>query len=344
MTSEDRAAAVLEAAVNDRAFPGAVAEMGSVSGALWHHAAGRLTYEPASPRTRTETIYDLASLTKVVSTTSLAMRLAQRGALDIDDAASSWFPEWREGPFQDVRVRDLLEHSAGLAAWLPLFREHTGRGEFRSAIAALAPDYPPRSKSVYSDLGFLLLGHVVESAGGRPLDEMFETLKGDASLPTELAYAAAGSEIAPTEFDPWRGRLPVGEVHDENAAALGGVAPHAGLFGTASSVGSFARLVLRTFEEDTALGTPALMARFATRSTVPGSSRALGWDTMLPSSSCGERMSGGAIGHTGFTGTSLWIDRTRDRYYVLLSNRVHPTRDNNTIRQVRRDFHDAWAY
>jgi CubicO group peptidase (beta-lactamase class C family) len=147
--------------------------------------------------------------------------------------------------------------------------------------------------------------------------------------------------VAPTEFDPWRGRLCAGEVHDENAFALGGVAAHAGLFGTARDVGAFGRVVLRTFREQTPLGTPALMSVFASRSDVPGSSRALGWDTMLPTSSCGMRMSADAIGHTGFTGTSLWIEPSRDRYYVLLTNRVHPTRQNAQIRGVRRAWHDA---
>ena len=343
MTPDARAAAVLEAAVTDGAFPGAAAEMGSMSGALWQHAAGRLTYEAAAPPVGGDTIYDLASLTKVIATTSLAMRLAGSAALDLDARVSTWMPEWQEGAFRDVRVRDLLEHASGLAAWLPLFREHSGRDEFRRAIAALAPDYPPRTKSIYSDLGFIVLGHVIESAGGGGLGEMFDAFREEAALPAAIAYGVTAGNAAPTEFDPWRGRIAAGEVHDENAAALGGVAPHAGLFGTAASVGAFARLALRTFHHDTALGTPEAMERFATRSTVPGSSRALGWDTMLVSSSCGERMSAEAIGHTGFTGTSLWIDPTRDRYYVLLSNRVHPTRENNKIRQVRRAFHDALA-
>ena len=345
MTPESRAASVLDVAVLDGAFPGAVAEVGSAAGAMWQYATGHLTYEPGSPPAGGGTIYDLASLTKVIATTSAAMRLADTGALDIEARVAAWMPEWQDGPFRDVSVRDLLEHSSGLPAWLPLFREHAGREEFRRAIAALAPDYAPRTASVYSDLGFIVLGHVVESASGRALDRMFEDLKAEASLPATISYGApAGAEIAPTEFDPWRGRLAAGDVHDENGAALGGVAPHAGLFGTAASVGAFARLVLRTFDDDTPLGTPAMMARFAARSTVPGSSRALGWDTMLTSSSCGERMSEGAIGHTGFTGTSLWIDRARGRYYVLLSNRVHPTRENRKIQQVRRAFHDAWAH
>ena len=149
---------------------------------------------------------------------------------------------------------------------------------------------------------------------------------------------------APTELDLWRGRLLQGEVHDENAWALGGAAGHAGLFGTAGGVGAFAR----ADPGRTSRGTTADVARsrdhgnlFAPAVDVPGSSRALGWDTMLPTSSCGTRLSPRAIGHTGFTGTSLWIDPAQDLYVVLLTNRVHPTRDNNAVRRVRRDVHDA---
>jgi CubicO group peptidase (beta-lactamase class C family) len=133
----------------------------------------------------------------------------------------------------------------------------------------------------------------------------------------------------------------VGEVHDENAAALGGVAGHAGLFGTVAAVGQFAALVLRTFEATTALASPALMRVFATKTGVTGSSRALGWDTMLPTSSCGTRLSPSAIGHTGFTGTSLWIDPDRDLYVAFLTNRVHPTRQNEALARLRPRVHDA---
>lgn len=336
------AAALLDAAVSDGAFPGATAEMGSAAGPLWHHATGRHTYEPGAPPVTHDTTYDLASLTKVIATTSAAMRLAGRGALDLGAEASRWMPEWRNGPLDGVRVLDLLEHSAGLGAWAPLYQGHAGPEAMRRAIAAMPPDYPPRTKSIYSDLGFLVLGVVIAEAGGAPLDTQFEAFRADAALPSRLRYGVGGTgDVAPTEFDRWRGRMPHGEVHDENAAAFGGAAPHAGLFGAAADVGAFARLVLRTFQEPTALGTPEWMQRFATRSSVPGSSRALGWDTMLPTSSCGARMSARAIGHTGFTGTSLWIDPERGRYYVLLSNRVHPTRENQKIRGVRRAFHDA---
>ena len=346
MPAESRApaAAVLDAAVADGAFPGATAEMGSSEQTLWHHATGRHTYEPAATPVTPSTIYDLASLTKVIATTSAAMRLAGRGALDLETPASRWVPEWPDGPFRDVRVRDLLEHASGLPAWAPIYQDHAGPDAMRRAIAAVPPAYPPRTQSIYSDLGFLLLGIVVADVGGAPLDRQFDAFRVEGALPSRLRYGVAdGADVAPTEFDPWRGRVPRGEVHDENAAAFGGAAPHAGLFGAAADVGAFARLVLRTFTETTPLGTPEWMRIFATRSSVPGSSRALGWDTMLPTSSCGSRMSPRAIGHTGFTGTSLWIDPANDRYYVLLSNRVHPTRENQKIQQVRRDFHDAFG-
>jgi len=338
----DAARAVIDAAVSARAFPGAAAEAGTVDGPLWAAVTGHLTYEPEAAAVTPSSLYDLASLTKVIATTSLAMRLVGDGTLWLDARVRQWMPEWETGPFADVRVRDLLDHSSGLAAWLPLFQTNKGREDYRRAIAALAPVYEPRSKSIYSDLGFIVLGHVLESAAARPLDEMFAKVRDEASLSPTLGYGVEpGRDVAPTEFDPWRGRLLAGEVHDENAFALGGVAPHAGLFGIASDAGAFARLVLRTFRETTPLGTPELMQLFARKSDVPESSRALGWDTMLPSSSCGTRMSPGAIGHTGFTGTSLWIDPARGMYFVLLTNRVHPTRDNNQIRAVRREFHDA---
>lgn len=337
------AAAVLDAAVESRAFPGAVAEAGTSAGPLWAHATGRLTCEDDAARATGATLYDLASLTKVVATTSIAMRLAHHRRLPLDARVSGWMPEWKSGPYADVTVRDLLEHASGLPAWLPLFQARKGREQFREAIAQVFPEYAPRTKSTYSDLGFIVLGHIIENVAQASIDALFEGFRDQAELPASLDYRVeAGRQIAPTEFDPWRGRLLAGEVHDENAFALGGgVAPHAGLFGTAADVGAFARVVLETFTADTPLGTPDLMRMFATKSRVPGSSRALGWDTMLPTSSCGGRLSPDAIGHTGFTGTSLWIDRARDLYFVLLTNRVHPTRENNAIRAVRRDFHDA---
>jgi CubicO group peptidase (beta-lactamase class C family) len=188
----------------------------------------------------------------------------------------------------------------------------------------------------------MVLGFALEAVGQANLDAQFSRLAGPLALDIRYRPARAPN-IAPTEFDAWRRHILCGEVHDENAGALDGIAGHAGLFGSATAVGAFARLVLRTFRERTALGTPEMMRTFATPAQAPVSSRALAWDTMRPTSSCGTRLSATAIGHTGFTGTSLWIDWERDRYIVLLSNRVHPTRANERFVSLRPAIHDAVA-
>jgi CubicO group peptidase (beta-lactamase class C family) len=309
---------------------------------VWRHAAGSLTYEPDSPATTEHTVFDLASLTKAIATTSLAMRHVERGSLALADRVGSRSRFWTGRDRTLVTVRDLMEHCAGLTAWLPFYRDASGRADVEAAIGQGALEYAPWTQSIYSDLGFMLLGFMLEDAAGATLPEQAEPLLG----PLGLRYhppADWKARTAPTEIDQWRGRLLQGEVHDENAWMLGGAAGHAGLFGSAPAVGAFARLVLETFERETALGSPRTLARFVARSTVPRSSRALGWDTMLTTSSCGTRMSARAIGHTGFTGTSLWIDPTTDRYVVLLTNRVHPSREGPGFAPMRARVHDAIA-
>ena len=333
---------LLEAGVADGAYPAAVLEVGREAGVSWRHATGRLTYEPDAAAASEETIFDLASLTKVIVTTTLAMRLEERRAVRLSDPVSAWVPAWRGRDRAHVRVRDLLEHCGGLTAWMPFYREQRGRADMAEAICALPLEYRPWTQAIYSDLGFMLLGFILEDAGGARLDQQF------ASVFNGLAMHFGSREewrarTAPTELDPWRGRMLRGEVHDENAWALGGVAGHAGLFGTAPAVGAFARRVLATCDADTALARRETLARFTRRSTVPRSSRAAGWDTMLPTSSCGTRLSTRAVGHTGFTGTSLWIDPERDLYIVLLTNRVHPTRGNAQLAALRPRIHDAVA-
>ena len=310
-------------AIRERVTPGAVIEVGRRDGVRWRAAFGGLTYDPQGKKTADDTIYDLASLTKVISTASLAMRLVESGAIALD------------------QIRPLLDHSSGLPAHVKLFERASSRETFLAEIRATPLDHPAGSAAVYSDLGFILLGFLLEHAGGAPLDAQFAPI---AARLGEICFNPSAEfvpRIAPTERDPWRGRELRGLVHDENAFALGGVAGHAGLFGTAAAVGAFARVVLDTFVEDTWLAKRATFQEFATRSTVPGSSRALGWDTMLPTSSCGTLMSARAIGHTGFTGTSLWIDPDKDLYVALLTNRVHPTRDGSGIQELRRAVSDA---
>jgi CubicO group peptidase (beta-lactamase class C family) len=330
-------ATLIEAAIRAHAFPGAVVEVGGREAVRWTRAFGTLTYAPDSPHVTLGTIYDLASLTKVIATATQAMRAIDAGALALERRLAEYLPDWRGDDRDTVTIADLLEHASGLTAYLPFFRDHHGRTEFEHAICALPLEYPPRTQSIYSDLGFMLLGFVLADVGF-PLTEF----DGSAAQPRaveEIRFNPPREQrerCAPTELDLWRGRLLQGEVHDENCWALGGIAGHAGLFGTAASMGAFAREILRRVQEE-----DPTLARFVRKSDVPGSSRALAWDTMLPTSSCGTRLSPHAIGHTGFTGTSVWIDPGRDLYVVFLTNRVHPTRDNNQIQRVRRAVHDA---
>ncbi|MCC7007844.1 MAG: beta-lactamase family protein [Acidobacteria bacterium] len=331
-------------AIASRASPAVTLEVGRTEDVLWQHAAGCLTYAPDAPPAKLTTPFDLASLTKVIATTSLVMRAVARGTLAIDTPLSALLAEWRAADRQAVTLRHLLDHSSGLPGHVRLWEHTRGRDGYTHALATLPLERPPGTAAVYSDPGFMLLGFAVERRDGRPLDAQ----AGDIAAVCGASFSFGVSEdvrarTAPTEDDRWRGRLLQGEVHDENAAALGGVAGHAGLFGTAADVGAFARLVLETFRQPTPLGSPLLMREFIRPSAVPGSSRALGWDTMRPTSSCGRLLSPSAIGHTGFTGTSLWIDPARDLYVALLANRVHPSRTNEAWLAWRPRIHDAIA-
>ena len=339
-------------AIERHTFPAATVEVGRATDVLWREAFGSLTYEPDAPSTTTDTIFDLASLTKVIATAPLVMHAVERGALKLDDRVADFIECWRGADRECVTIADLLEHASGLTAYLPLFRDYRGRSEFERAICELPLEYAPRTQSIYSDLGFMLLAFILEHVNAVSFAQQFTALTGD-TVSEPLGFHRASPEragaiersvrdmTAPTELDLWRGRLLQGEVHDENAWALGGAAGHAGLFGTVGAVGEFGRAVLRGLLGGRSFAASETLQRFTTRSGVPGSSRALAWDTMLPTSSCGTRMSPRAIGHTGFTGTSLWIDPEQNLYVVLLTNRVHPTRDNNRIQPFRRQVHDA---
>ncbi len=337
-------AARLEQAAEDRVFPCATLEIGTREGPVFQHACGTLSYETAATPATVDTLFDLASLTKVVATTSVIMRLVDQGRVALDDPVADWFTAWRSRERLAVTVADLLEHAAGLTAYLPFFRDHVGRTDFEHAICTLPLEYVPRAQSIYSDLGFILLAFLaVDAASGAGLDSQFDTLAGDLQLGDMRFRPPAEwlARTAPTEYDPWRGRLVRGEVHDENGWALGGVSGHTGLFGSVSAVGQFARALLATLAGRPLLARPATLARFLRPTTVPGSSRALGWDTMRVTSSCGRRLSPDAFGHTGFTGTSLWIDPARNLYVALLTNRVHPTRNNDAILTFRPVLHDT---
>ena len=325
---------ILDEAIRSRVFPGAVIEIGRTTGPLRTIARGTQTYDPASGRVDARTIYDLASLTKVLATAAVMAGELATGRMRLNDRVRHWIDAWTGEDRQVVTIQDLLEHASGLPGHRPYYRSRRGRASFELAICEEPLAYRPRTESIYSDPGFMLLGFAIENAGGAPLDAQFNAWRDrELGADVELRYtpdAAWHDRTAPTEIMP-NGEMRHGEVHDENAEALGGVAAHAGLFGTAAAVGACARWWMQS---------PAL-AQFATKTRVPGSSRALAWDTMLPTSSCGTRLSPGAIGHTGFTGTSLWIDPASDLYITILSNRVHPTRGNEGIQETRRALHDA---
>ena len=348
--SLDDARAVIERAVGARVFPAAAIEVGSRDGAIWSEMHGTLTFDAGAAPATDATIFDLASLTKPIATTTVLMELLRANAVSLDARVAGFFEDWRGVDREQVTVRDLLEHASGLPARL-VDQPPGTRREFEHDIGVIALEYPPRSASIYSDLGFILLGFLIADRGRRPLAGQFDRFASRLRLGGDLlafevppAQRELTARTMPMDEDARRGRVLAGEVHDNYAAALGGAAGHAGLFGTAPAVGSFARALLRAARGASDAPppfAPGLVSEFTKRTSVSGSSRALGWDTMLPTSSCGTRMSATAFGHVGFTGTSLWIDPARDRYYVLLTNRAGGAGTLDQMRTVRRAFHDA---
>ena len=349
MTDVTAARLVLEDALRSGVFPAATVDVGSSVEPLWQDAL----------EAPFDTPFDLASLTKPIATTTVVMNLVSNRLTALDEPVARTMSEWRGDDRSGVTVRDLLEHASGLAARL-VDAPPGSRREFEHEICTMQLEYAPRTRSIYSDLGFILLGFLAADRGKAALDRQFAQLV--EPIAPALVFALSADDrrrAAPTmalDKDIRRGRELKGEVHDNYAAALGGVAGHAGLFGPAAAVGAFARAVLRAARGDppsprfgaTGSGagaplTPAMVQLFARPSSVPGSSRALGWDTMRPTSSCGTHMSSAAFGHVGFTGTSLWIDPDRDRYFVLLTNRAFTGASLEVMRDVRRAFHDALA-
>jgi CubicO group peptidase (beta-lactamase class C family) len=365
MPSGDRITATMKSAVQSGVFPGAVLFVRASGRVVYHRAVGSAALVPEREPASVETIYDLASLTKPLATTSAVLCLMQQGRLSIEAKLKDLLDEVKGTPLGEATLWHLLNHSSGLPPWRP-FHERLAEqqraqpgslGGERAArlmldlIRAEPLLYPAGSRSMYSDLGFMLLGFIVERVGGEPLDVFCRARVHEPLGATPLFYLRTGSDpsdlpvelrrIAPTERDDWRGRILRGVVHDENAYALGGVAGHSGLFGTAKAVAAVSGAWLAG-----ALGRNGgfdltLVRRFVTRQSTPDSSWGLGWDTPSAPSSSGARFSTSSFGHLGYTGTSLWVDPTRELEVILLSNRVHPTRRNDAIRQFRPLIHDV---
>ncbi len=347
---DDTVKSVLDRAVADSAFPGAYAIVGTHDQILASYGAGHLDYVNAkehitSPRPNDSTMWDMASLTKVIATTSAVMQLVEQHRLDLDAPVQRYLPTWT-GPRKDlVTIRHLLTHSSGLPAWRPLYKETDNAAAALALAYSTALDTLPGVRMVYSDIGAILLGEIVKSVSGERIDSYFSK---HIAVPLKLhdsmflPPASLLPRIAPTEIDPWRQRHLRGEVHDENASALGGIAGHAGLFSSARDLAKIAQFYLNhgTLGGVT-LWKPETIVQFSTVQDSTFSNRALGWETPTGNNSAGHLMKRPAFGHTGFTGTSIWIDPARDLFIVLLTNRVNPTRANTKIGAVRQALADA---
>lgn len=348
-----QARAVLEQAIAERAFPGAAYGVLYQGKVIALDAMGRFTYDSALPEVRPETVFDLASVTKVFATTSAAMLLYDRGILDLETPLGEILPAFVIGRDpgsgkERVTLRMLLAHSSGLPAYARLFEQHTSANALLRACLQMPLEVPPGTRAEYSDIGFILLGKALEVLAGDYLArycerEIFAPLGVRNTFfcpPIQMRF-----QIPPTVNDTeFRKRVIQGEVHDEHAYVLGGCAGHAGLFSNAFDVLAFAACILsegRTADGHT-LFQPETVRLFATREKEPvGTSRALGWDTPTRPSSSGSYFSASSIGHLGYVGTSLWIDPERRLAVVLLTNRTWPDRSNKAIQQVRPAFHDA---
>ena len=339
---------LVERGISAGGYPGAAVVVGRKGAAVWEKGFGRLGWtSDAGSVVPERTIYDLASLTKVVGTTTAIMILYDEGKVHLDDPVVKFIPAFTGGAKDQVTIRQLLEHRSGLPAGRDLWRLTDTPAEARAAVIATDLFAPPGKTYEYSDLGADMLGFVVEAVSGQTLDKFLDER---VFVPLGMSDThfrpdpSLRGRIAPTELNPPRGYPLRGEVHDENAYALGGVAGHAGLFSTASDLSIFAQMLLDGGSYNgTRIVADSTVALFTKRAA---GTRALGWDTCDGEGSCGKYLGPTAYGHTGFTGTSLWIDPEREMFVILLTNRVHAARARRpakVIADVRADLSDAAA-
>lgn len=334
---------ILRDAIAAHAFPGAAVAVTHDAELVAVKGFGHFTFDPASPTVSGDKIFDLASVSKVVATTAMAMILYERGELDLEMPVRNVVPEFAdEDPRRDeVTLRMLLAHSSGLPAYEKLFERASTRDELLQSAFETPLAAEPGSLAAYSDIGFIILGEALSRIANQPLDRFCQAnVFGPLGMATTsfCPPVARRSSIPPTVDDTWfRHRLIQGEVHDENASVLGGVAGHAGVFACGADVAAFADAMLRG-----TLVRAETVSLFTQREmNPPGTSRALGWDTPSQPSQSGKYFSASSFGHLGYTGTSLWIDPQRQLSVTLLTNRTWPDHRNQAIKQVRPAFHDA---
>ena len=332
--------------INAGGYPGASVVIGRNGYAVYQKGFGKLGWTASSARvTADRSIYDLASLTKVVGTTTAAMVLFDQGRLDLDAPVSTYLPAFSGGWKDSVTVRHLLTHRSGLPAGRDLWRIARTPDEARAAVLSTNLECKPGQCYIYSDLGADVLGFVIEAVAGESLDVFLQDKVFEPLGMNDTFFRPADSltyRIAPTEIAPPRGYPLKGEVHDENAYALGGVAGHAGLFSTAADLSIFAQMMLNGgVYNGVRVLSDTTVALFTRRAA---GTRALGWDTAEGVGGAGRFLDSHAYGHTGYTGTSIWIDPERQMFVLLLTNRVHAARARRpakVISDVRADLADA---
>lgn len=340
---------VMARAIKAGGFPGGTVVIGRRGASVLERGFGSLNWSSKTPVVPSRTIYDLASLTKVVATTTAMMILYDEGKVRLEDPVSKFLPSFSGGAKDDITVHQLLEHRSGLPAGRQLWRIALSPDDARQAVIDTPLECNPGQCLIYSDIGADVLGFIAEAVTGQRLDAFLQQ-----RLFTPLGMAdtyfrphwTLRDRIAPTDLTPPRGYPLRGEVHDENAFVLGGIAGHAGLFSTATDLAVFAQMMLNRGEiNGVRIVSDSTVALFTARTAARGT-RALGWDTCANDGSCGKYLSSTAYGHTGFTGTSLWIDPERDLFVILLTNRVHAAkarRPSKVIADVRADIADAAA-
>ena len=337
----DSLRAILARAERDSAFPGAYAVVGTRSGILAEDSVGHLDWGPSAVPDE-HSLWDLASLTKVIGMTTAVMQLYEQGKVSLDAPLQRYIPEWQGAHKELVTIRHLITHTSGLPAFKPYDRETHDPDNLAKLMFSTPLDTLPGVRMVYSDIGAYMLGRLVERLSGETLDEYVLNHVFRPLGMNETMYrppAALKPRIAPTEIDPVRGGKVWGVVHDERAYYLGGVSAHAGIFSSAHDLARFARMYLnRGTLDGVRVLRPETIELFTTRQV---QDRALGWQKPDGGNSAGHLMSEAAFGHTGFTGTSIWVDPTRDVFVILLSNRVNPTRANTKIGRVRVALADA---
>lgn len=332
-------------------FSGAQVLLGRGKELLLSRAYGKLDSGETAANVNDATLFDIASLSKPIATTTLTMLAVEERHLDLADPVERFLPEF-DRP-EKITIRQILEHSSGLPDWLPLYLEVAGKGlsqeqvveHFTAEINRTPLRQAPGEKRIYSDLGFMLLGFLLEAVYSENLSSLFDRRVAGPLGMTQTLYTPLSSlsrvdpnNIAATEVCPWRHKTLVGEVHDDNAFVLGGVAGHAGLFSRALDLQRFIRFIFETWTGNELLCNPEILRKFVG----PRLEFKLGWDTVSPQGSqSGQHFSPkSSIGHLAFTGCSLWLDFNDQKYVVLLTNRVHPTRDGEAIKEFRPRIHD----